>query len=153
MKEQDFDPSFIWDRDGKTLYSYDKTKKELKWFDDGNTYICRKLSGDKWNHEYEWLEYDSKDNLERRIVFSTEYYEYDNKNNLVHLIRGEGHQEWRDYDESGRLIHSKDIWGKEIIFEYDDNSIPIHRSEMIGGQVWNDYVYNEDEKLLIFKDI
>ena len=81
------------------------------------------------------------------------YYEYDNKNNLVHLIRGKGHQEWRDYDESGRLIHSKDIWGKETIYEYDDNNIPIHRSEMIGGQVWNDYVYNEDEKLLIFKDI
>ena len=157
VKEQDFDPSSICDRDGKPLYSYDKTKKEHKWFDDGNTYICRKLSEDERDYKYEWLEYDANDNLVRRIVFSTEefeeyYHEYDNKNNLVHLIRGRGHQEWRDYDESGRLIHSKDIWGKETIYEYDNNNIPIHRSEMIGGQVWNDYVYNENEKLLSFKN-
>ena len=157
-KEQDFDPSFICDRDRKTLYSYDKTKKEHKWFDDGNTYICRKLSEDEWDYKYEWLEYDANDNLVRRIDFSTDrfeyyYYEYDNKNNLVHLIQKRGHQEWRDYDESGRLIHSKDIRGKETIYEYDNNNIPIHRSSMIGGQVWNDYVYNENEKLLIFKDI
>lgn len=157
VKEQDFDPSSICDRDGKTLYSYDKMKKEHKWFDDGNTYICRKLSEDKWNYEYEWLEYDANDNLVRRIVFSTDefkeyYYEYDNKNNLVHLIRKKGHQEWRDYDERGRLIHSKDIWGKETIFEYDGNNIPIHRSEMIDGQVWNDYVYSDNEKLLSFKN-
>ena len=156
-KEQDFNPYSICDRDGKTLYSYDKTKKEHKWFYDGNTYICRKLSEDEWDYEYEWLEYDANDNLVRRIVFSTDefkeyYYEYDNKNNLVHLIRKKGHQEWREYDESGRLIHSKDIWGKETIFEYDDNNIPIHRSEMIGGQVLNDYVYNENEKLLSFKN-
>lgn len=156
-KEQDFDPYSICDRDGKTLYSYDKTKKEHKWFDDGNTYICRKLSEDEWDYEYEWLEYDADDNLVRRIVFSTDedeeyYYEYDNKNNLVHLIRKKGHQEWRDYDERGRLIHSNDIWGKETIFEYDDNNVPIHRSEMIGGQVLNDYVYNENEKLLSFKN-
>lgn len=156
-KEQDFDPSSICDRDGKPLYSYDKTKKEHKWFDDGNTFICRKLSEDEWNYEYEWLEYDANDNLVRRIVFSTDefeeyYYEYDNKNNLVHLIRKKGHQEWRDYDERGRLIHSKDIWGKETIFEYDGNNIPIHRSEMIDGQVWNDYVYSDNEKLLSFKN-
>ena len=158
VKEQDLDPYSICDRDGNPLYSYDKTKKEHKWFDDGNTYICRKLSEDEWDYEYEWLEYDANDNLVRRIVFSTDefkeyYYEYDNKNNLVHLIREKGHQEWRDYDERGRLIHSKDIWGKETIFEYDNNNIPIHRSEMIGGQVWNDYIYSENEKLLIFKDI
>ena len=156
-KEQDFDPSSICDRDGNPLYSYDKTKKEHKWFDDGNTYICRKLSEDEWNYEYEWLEYDANDNLVRRIVFSTDefkeyYYEYDNKNNLVHLIRKKGHQEWRDYDERGRLIHSNDIWGKETIFEYDGNNIPIHRSEMIDGQVWNDYVYSDNEKLLSFKN-
>ena len=157
-KEQDFDPSFICDRDGKTLYSYDKTKKEHKWFDDGNTYICRKLSEDEWDYEYEWLEYDANNNLVRRIDFSTDrvkkyYYEYDNKNNLVHLIRKKGHQEWRDYDESGRLIHSKDICGKETTYEYDERNIPIHKSIIIGGQTWFDYVYNESKKLLSFKSI
>ena len=51
------------------------------------------------------------------------------------------------------MISSKEKCGKETIYEYDDNSIPIHRSEMIGGQVWNDYVYNENEKILSFKSI
>ena len=46
-----------------------------------------------------------------------------------------------------------DIWGKETAFEYDNKNTLIHKSEMIGGQVWNDYDYNESEKLLYFKDI
>lgn len=157
VKEQDFDPSSIYDKDGKLLYSYDETNKEHKWFEDDCIYVCRQLS----EKESEWLEYDSNYNLVRKIIFSNKsewvrdlyYHEYDNKNNLVHLIEGAGNQEWRDYDESGRLIHSKDIWGKETIFEYDDNNTLIHKSEMICGQVWNDYVYNKSEKLLSFKSI
>ena len=114
-KEQDFDPSSICDRDGKPLYSYDKTKKEHKWFDDGNTYICRKLSEDEWDYKYEWLEYDANNNLVRKIIFSIEnkrginyyYREYDSRNNLIHAIYQSGDQEWCEYDENGSLIYRR----------------------------------------------
>ena len=116
-KEQDFDPSSICDRDGKPLYSYDKTKKEHKWFDDGNTYICRKLSEEELDYEYEWLEYDAKNNLVRKIIFSIEnkrginyyYHEYDSRDNLIHAIYPSGYQEWCEYDENGNLIHRRDL--------------------------------------------
>ena len=122
-KEQDFDPSSICDRDGNPLYSYDKTKKEHKWFDDGNTYICRKLSEDEWDniyeldYIYEWLEYDAKNNLVRKIIFSIEnkrginyyYHEYDSRDNLIHAIYPSGDQEWCEYDENGNLIHRRDL--------------------------------------------
>ena len=114
-KEQNFDPSSVCDRDGNPLYSYDKTKKEHKWFDDGNTYICRKLSEDEWDYEYEWLEYDAKNNLVRKIIFSIEnkrginyyYREYDSRNNLIHAIYQSGDQEWCEYDENGSLIYRR----------------------------------------------
>ena len=117
-KEQDFDPYSICDRDGKPLYSYDKTKKEHKWIDDGNTYICRKLSEYEWDHKHEWLEYDANNNLVRKIIFSIEnkrginyyYYEYDSRNNLIHAIYPYGNQEWCEYDENGNLIHSRDLF-------------------------------------------
>ena len=117
VKEQDFDPSSICDRDGKPLYSYDKTKKEHKWFDDGNTYICRKLSEDERDYKYEWLEYDANNNLVRKIDFLIEnkrgfyyyYNEYDSRNNLIHSISRFGDQEWCEYDENGSLIHRRDL--------------------------------------------
>ena len=116
-KEQNFDPSSVCDRDGNPLYSYDKTKKEHKWFDDGNTYICRKLSEDEWDYGYEWLEYDANNNLVRKINFLIEnkrgfyyyYHEYDSRNNLIHSISRFGDQEWCEYDENGSLIHRRDL--------------------------------------------
>ena len=116
-KEQDFDPSSVCDRDGNLLYSYEKTKKEHKWFDDGNTYICRKLSEDELDYKYEWLEYDANNNLVRKIDFLIEnkrgfyyyYNEYDSRNNLIHSISRFGDQEWCEYDENGSLIHRRDL--------------------------------------------
>lgn len=112
-KEHFFDDSFICDRDGKPLYSYDRTKKEHKWCDDGNTYICRQLSENK----SEWLEYDVNNNLVRKIIFSIEnkrdifyyYKEYDSRNNLIHAIYQSGNQKWCEYDENGSLIHRRDL--------------------------------------------